>query len=332
MVCLLTSPGSLLANELVRFFGVEPWIYMVRFHDYSSLLTVSGLIRALWPVLPFLLVFEINRALLLGNFRVREYKVIFVTYLVNRMFLSILPVSAVAYCIGLLEPFALFKSSFTWYWLVYAYVVWELGHFVYHYLAHKVRLLWCLHSTHHAPECINLFVTDAHFFFEYPYADAVRTSVCVLLGVSPPVLVIVMLIDSFWAMYIHVGENLLDNGRLGLLNHFILTPSHHRVHHARNPLYIDKNFCNLLPIWDWLFGTLQSEMPGIRLEYGITRPINVGSFSDFYFGEFRALWRDVKGAPGIGAKLGYLVRPPGWSHVNAGKTLTRLHRIPLPRT
>ena len=131
-----------------------------------------------------------------------------------------------------------------------------------------------------------------------------------------------MFIDGTWGMFIHAGENLIRDGRLGFLNRIILTPSHHRVHHSRNPLYIDTNFCNLLNIWDRAFGTLQDERAETPPEYGITRPMKVGSFWDFYFGELVALWKDVRRAPGIANKLAYIVRPPGWSHTGEHKTAT----------
>jgi sterol desaturase/sphingolipid hydroxylase (fatty acid hydroxylase superfamily) len=322
---------EILVNELVGFFGLRSWIYMATSHDYSSLLTYAGFTGAIGPLLPFLLVFEVIRALIHKNLRVREYKVIFFTYVANRVLSSFGSIAAFAYCIGLFQPYALFKSSVTWYWLIYGYVVWELGHFVYHYLAHKVRVLWCLHATHHAPETINLFGRHAHFFLETPYADTIRTTVCILSGVSPPLLLIIMFIDDMWGMFVHAGENLIRNGRLGFLNRIILTPSHHRVHHSRNPLYIDTNFCNLLNIWDRVFGTLQDQRKDVPPEYGITRPMNVGSFWDFYFGELVALWGDVKRAPGIGTKLAYLVRPPGWSHTSADKTATAVRRAYLAR-
>jgi sterol desaturase/sphingolipid hydroxylase (fatty acid hydroxylase superfamily) len=138
--------------------------------------------------------------------------------------------------------------------------------------------------------------------------------------VSPPLLFTIMFIDGTWGMFIHAGENLMRDGRMGFLNRIILTPSHHRVHHSRNPLYIDTNFCNLLNIWDRLFGTLQDEQLATPPEYGITRPMKPGSFLDFYFGELAALGRDVARAPGVGNKLKYLIMPPGWSHTGQHKT------------
>jgi sterol desaturase/sphingolipid hydroxylase (fatty acid hydroxylase superfamily) len=316
----ILAPFTVIAHELIGFFGIRSWLDMMAHHDYSPLRTYKGFTGAIGPVLPVLLVVEIVRALFRKSFKGRDYKVIFITYVLNRVLGTFISIAAFAFCVGLFTPYAIFQSRITWYWFLYGYVVWEFGHFIYHYLAHKVRLLWCLHSTHHAPETMNLFVSHAHFFLEAPYADVVRTSVCILLGVSPPLLLIIMFIDGTWGMFIHAGEHLIRDGRLGILNRVILTPSHHRVHHARNPLYIDTNFCNLLNIWDRVFGTLQDQRPETLPEYGITRPWHVGNFWDFYFGELVALGRDVKRAPGLRNKFAYLVMPPGWSHTGNHKT------------
>jgi sterol desaturase/sphingolipid hydroxylase (fatty acid hydroxylase superfamily) len=323
---------ELATNEVIGFFGLRSWIEMATTGDYDALLTGRGFMGAVGPLLPFLLVFEIVRAFVHKGFRARDYKLIFFTYVLNRVLGSFIAIAALAFCIGLFEPYAIFKSSITWYWLLYGYVVWELGHFIYHYLAHKVRLLWCLHATHHSPESMNLFVSHAHFFLEAPYADTIRTSVCILLGVSPPLLFLIMFIDGTWGMFIHAGEHLIRDGRLGFLNRWILTPSHHRVHHSRNPLYMDTNFCNLLSIWDRLFGTWQDERVAVPPEYGITRPMRPGNFRDFYFGELVALWRDVRIAPGWSNKLAYVVMPPGWSHTGAHKTASLLRREYLAET
>ena len=218
----------------------------------------------------------------------------------------------VLFCIGLFQRYAPFQVSLSWFGFIYAYLVWELGHFLYHFLAHKVRLLWCLHSTHHAPEDMNLSVTHAHFFLEAPYADTIRTTVCILLGVQPELLFLIMFIDGTYGAFIHIGDNLVKDARFGVLNKIMLTPSHHRVHHARNPLYIDTNFCNLLNVWDRIFGTYQEEDRSLKIDYGINRKTNSGSFLDVYFGEFVALGRDLRAAPGLKNKLLYLLMPPGW--------------------
>lgn len=314
------APFQIIVDELVGFLGIGALLEMYKTGDYHALLTFKGILSAISPVIPFLLLIEITRALIYKRFRIEDYKIPFLIFVANRFISRFISIAAVAFFIGLFEQYALFKTSFTWYWLIYGYIVWEFAHFIYHYLGHKVRIFWCLHSTHHAPQAMNLSVTYAHFFLEAPYADAIRTSICILAGVNPPLLFFIMFIDGTWGAFIHVGENIIPNGRLGFLNRIILTPSHHRVHHAKNPLYMDTNFCNLLNIWDKVFGTFQYEKKELRIEYGITREMNPNNFLDVYFGELYCLWKDLVKAPGIKNKLLYIVMPPGWSHTGDHKT------------
>lgn len=312
---------EILYQELVAFLGgIGNWWRMILSGNYSSLLTLNGLVLALGPVLPLLLLIELGRSVLYKKFKVEDYKVPFFIYVFNRLVSRFISIAVVAFCVGLFLPLAIMKTSFTWYWFIYGYFVWEFAHYIYHYLGHKVRVLWCLHSTHHAPQTMNLTVNYAHFFLETPYADFVRTSICILLGVHPAMLIFIMFVDGIWGGFIHIGEQMLKDGRLGPLQKYILTPSHHRVHHARNPLYMDTNFCNLISIWDRLLGTLQHEEKTEPPQYGITRSMNPNNFWDVYFGEFVTLVKDIKHAPGLLNKLRYIVMPPGWSHTGDHKT------------
>lgn len=301
-------------DQLMDFFGFGPLLEMFASGDYRALSTVDGFGHLLGPIIPLLLVFELVSGLVRRKTKREDYQVPFLLWVVNRFIGAFLTVAVVGFCIGLFNHLALFQAGLTWYGLLYGYVVWEFSHFVYHFLAHKVRLLWCLHSTHHAPVSMNLSVNYAHIFLEGMYADFVRTSICMLLGVSPPLLVLIVIIDNFWGQLIHLGENVLPQGKLGFLFRVVLTPSHHRVHHARNVVYMDTNFCNLLPIWDRVFGTYMEVRDDTRIEYGITRPVKPYSVIDAMLGEFWLLGRDVWHAPGLHNKVLYLLMPPGWSH------------------
>lgn len=305
---------SWIRDQLDDFFNLSPLLEMFASGDYRKLLTIDGFGDLIGPVIPVLLVFELARGIVLRKIRREEYQVPLLVLVLNQFIGSFISIAVIGFCIGLFNRFAPFQAGLTWYGLIYGYVAWELSHFVYHFLAHKVRLLWCLHSTHHAPVAMNLSVNYAHIFLEGTYADVVRTSICMLLGVSPPLLVLIMIIDGFWGSFIHLGESMLREGKLGMFYRVLLTPSHHRVHHARNVLYMDTNFCNLLPIWDRLFGTYMEVHEDTRIEYGITRPVKPYSILDAYLGEFWLLGRDVWHAPGIRNKLLYLIMPPGWSH------------------
>ena len=307
-------------NEIVGFFGIRQFFDILTAGAFDKFLTYEGVVALIIPIIPLLIVLELILGLVYKKPQTKVYKVIFLIYLFNRIVGRFIALGVVALCIGFFEPIALFKISNTWYGFVFGYIVWEFAHFIYHFLAHKVRLLWCLHATHHAPEEMNLSVTHAHFFLEAPYADLIRTSICIFIGVPPALLFTIMFIDGTYGAFIHVGENLIKDARFGFLNKFILTPSHHRVHHAKNPLYIDTNYCNLLNFWDRIFGTYQEEDPNLHIQYGVTRPIRSGNFWDVYFGELINLTKDVIKAPGLINKLKYIFFPPGWSHTGVQKT------------
>jgi sterol desaturase/sphingolipid hydroxylase (fatty acid hydroxylase superfamily) len=317
---------NVFTDWVIRFFNIHELINIIKSGDYTAFLTYKGIVSIIGPIIPIVLVFEILVALLYKKFKAIDYKISFFSYILNAVIGRFVSIAATAFCIGLFEKYAILKTDFTWYWLIYGYIAWELGHFIYHYLAHKVRLFWCLHSTHHAPQAMNLGINHAHFFLEAPYANVIRTTVCIILGVSPPMLFVIMFIDGVWGSFIHIGEHMVKNGRLGFLQKFILTPSHHRVHHARNPLYMDTNFCNLLNIWDRVFGTHQHEDRNIVIEYGITRKMKPNSFLDSYFGELSCLVMDVVNAPGIKNKILYIFMPPGWSHTGNHTTADKMRK------
>ena len=301
-------------NEIVGFFGVNQFLSILETNEFNNFLTYDGIVALIIPVIPLLLFLELFLGFVYKKPQTKVYKVIFLIYLFNRIVGRFISIGMVALCIGLLQPFAIFETSNTWYWFIYGYIIWEFAHFIYHFLAHKVRLFWCLHATHHSPEEMNLSVSHAHFFLEGPYANFIRTSICIIMGLSPEMLFTIMFIDGTYGAFIHIGENLMKDARLGFLNKFILTPSHHRVHHAKNPLYLDTNYCNLLNFWDRIFGTYQEEDNTIEIEYGVTREIKSGDFIDVYFGEIINLSKDVFYAPGIINKFKYIFYPPGWHH------------------
>ncbi|NKB33298.1 MAG: sterol desaturase family protein [Pseudomonadales bacterium] len=309
-----------LYDEVLGFLRISQAWEILSTGDFSSFTTYAGIQAFIRPIIPLLIIFEFSLGLVYKKADTKVYKITFLIYVFNRFIGRFIALGMVVLCIGLFQKYAPFQTEMTWYWFIYGYIVWEFGHFIYHYLGHKVRLFWCLHSTHHAPESMNLSVTHAHFFLEAPYADTIRTTVCILLGLQPEMLFIIMFIDGTYGAFIHVGENMIRDARFGFLNKIMLTPSHHRVHHARNPLYIDTNFCNLLNIWDRVFKTYQEEQLEVKIDYGINRKMNSGNFFDVYFGEFLALAKDILNAPGLVNKFFYLVMPPGWHHGGAHKT------------
>ena len=301
-----------LFSQVLSFFRFNRVMDIYHTKGLDALYSFEGITSVILFLMPIFLVIEIIRSVFILKKGVRAFVVPILIDGFNRIIGRFVSLSAGAYCIALFRPFAPFQTSFTWYWFVYAYIVWELGHFIYHYLSHKVRLFWCLHSTHHTPEEMNMSVSYSHFFLEYAYSDIIRTSISMLLGVNPIMFAMIATIDWIWAEFNHISENTLKDARLGILGNFILTPSHHRVHHSRNDLYLDKNFGNLLNIWDKVFNTYQDELKEVKPEYGITRKINSRSFWQVYFGETIELVKDVYKAKSLKHKLMYIVMPPGW--------------------
>ncbi len=309
-----------LYDEIIGFLGIGNAWDILQTGDYSVLTTYEGITAFIVPLIPLLVLLEFVLGLVYKKPDTKVYKVNFLIYVFNRFVGRFIAIAMVALIIGWLQPYAPFQTSSTWYWFIYGYIIWEFGHFLYHYWGHKVRLFWCLHSTHHAPENMNLSVTYAHFFLEAPYADTIRTTVCILAGIEPTLLFAIMFIDGTYGAFIHIGENMIKDARFGAVGRFILTPSHHRVHHAKNPLYMDTNFCNLLNVWDRVFGTYQEENGEEKIRYGITRKMDSGNFMDVYFGEFVALAKDVWKAPGLKNKILYIFMAPGWSHTGDHQT------------
>lgn len=207
-----------------------------------------------------------------------------------------------------IDSFGLGAAGWLYGWLVYEFWYW-----VQHWSAHKVRLLWCIHSPHHAPKSLHMLVGTNHHFVEGAfYLPFFAGFFPALMGVDPLVCLGLNVVDSLWGSFLHISDEIVPRGRYGVLGRVLQTPAHHRVHHAKNVRYLDRNYCSITLFWDRVFGTLEALRDDEAPRYGITREVDTGSFWDVHFREFVLLWRDVRSAPRLVDKLGYLLRPPGW--------------------
>ncbi len=224
-----------------------------------------------------------------------------------------------------ISPFALWELGgigTVWGWTA-GLVIYELSHWVVHMASHKVRLLWCMHAPHHAPEDMNIFVGHNLSVFEITYLPIFLGAVPALLGVDPIIIVAINVLDQIWNIVIHCSADM----RFGFLRHFIITPNHHRVHHSKNLVYMDTNYTTLILLWDTILGTrvdIKEDEPPI---YGITRDTNTGSYLNTHFGEFKELWKDLKTAPNIRAMMCYIFLPPGWSHDKSQMSTVKTQKI-----
>lgn len=148
-------------------------------------------------------------------------------------------------------------TDFAWYW--------------YHRLAHEVNLLWSVHVVHHQSEHFNYTVSARITVFQ-AVARTGFWAVLPIIGFPPEMITTVLLVHGTYPFFIHTRLV----GKLGLLEYIFVTPSHHRVHHGSNEQYLDKNYGDVLIIWDKLFGTFTEEQEEPR--YGLTKPLNSHSF------------------------------------------------------
>jgi hypothetical protein len=113
-------------------------------------------------------------------------------------------------------------------------------------------------------------------------------------------------------------------GNLGWLETFLVTPSHHRVHHASNLNYLDRNMGQVLIIWDKMFGTFQQELPEEKPVFGLTKPLETNHPFKSMLHEFFLVWKDIKQSESWSDAFKYLFWPPGWSHDGKSQTAREL--------
>ena len=220
-----------------------------------------------------------------------------------------------------------FTTDLVWYWWIYGLLVYELFYWIQHWLAHKVRLLWCLHSPHHAPESMNMFVGFNHHFLEVMfYMPFFLGFLPALLGVHPVIVLSISLVDVIWGNLLHINDSVMSK-KYGFLEKILQTPSYHRVHHAQNIRYMDTNYTSITLFWDWVLGTLQPIDDSEKVVYGITREVESSSFWDVQFGEIMLLVKDIWNAPTLKARFLYMVMPPGWSPTGEHKTASALKKL-----
>ncbi|RBY87013.1 sterol desaturase family protein [Blastococcus sp. TF02A-26] len=190
-------------------------------------------------------------------------------------------------------------------WLV-AIVGKDFLYYWYHRASHEIRFFWAAHVVHHSSEHYNLSTALRQTWTpltEWPFG-----AVLILLGVNPVLYVMASSINLLHQFWIHTEA--ID--RLPRPFEFVFnTPSHHRVHHGRNPQYLDKNYGGILIVFDRLFGTFEPEVEPVR--YGITKP--VGSYNPLRIAtaEYVAIVRDMRGDRRWAHRLARLVRGPGWT-------------------
>jgi sterol desaturase/sphingolipid hydroxylase (fatty acid hydroxylase superfamily) len=206
----------------------------------------------------------------------------------------------------------LLAEDFLYYWL--------------HRFDHEIRFFWASHVTHHSSEKYNFTVGFRSSVFQ-PLYRFLYFLPLPLLGFQPLDIIFIYSATQIWGIFVHT--ELIR--KMGFLEYFLVTPSHHRVHHASNPKYLDKNMGMFLIIWDKLFGTFQEELPVEKYEpvkYGLTKNLEQYNPATLVLHEWIQIFKDVT-QPNLRFKerWNYLFGPPGYSHDGSRKTSEEMRKM-----
>ena len=208
----------------------------------------------------------------------------------------------------MVDHLSLIKIEATWLVYLIAFVGLDFSGYWVHFISHKVNYFWNHHLVHHSSEEFNLACAlrqSISNWFSITFVFLLPTA---LLGVPVAVIGIVAPLHLFAQYWYHT--RLI--GKLGILEHILVTPSHHRVHHAINYQYIDKNLGQIFIFWDKLFGTFQVELADVPPVYGVKKAVR--SWNPFII-NFIHLWQLIKDAYRTQSWLDKFViwlKPTGW--------------------
>ena len=191
----------------------------------------------------------------------------------------------------------------TWALWVLTFIVIDLVFYIYHRISHRVNFLWAIHMSHHSSEEMNFAVSFRQAWFG-PVSKLPFFMIMPLIGFDPTIIAVAGVISTLWGI---VGHTQII-GKLGPLELIFNTPSHHRVHHGSNSQYIDKNYGNLLIIWDRIFGTFEPETEPVK--YGLVRNVNTFNPTKITFMGWHQIYKNIKNASSLNQALYFLFGPP----------------------
>jgi alkylglycerol monooxygenase len=218
-----------------------------------------------------------------------------------------LSVSIMTY-VWMVDRVAIYKLENTILIYFIAFIVMDFQGYWVHRLAHQINFFWNKHAIHHSSEDFNLACALRQSISSFVNLFTFFLLPAALLGVPKEVITIIAplhLFAQFWYHTQHIGK-------MGFLENIIVTPSHHRVHHAINPIYMDKNHGQIFIFWDKWFGTFQEELPDVKPVYGITRPASTWNPIKINFQHLWLLIKDAWRAENWADKFRIWFMPTGW--------------------
>ena len=229
-------------------------------------------------------------------------------------FLSKLFVFAALYYVY--ESFRIFTIPITWWSFVILFFLDDFSYYWFHRTSHENRFFWASHVVHHSSRKYNLS-TALRQTWTGGFYSFIFWLWLPLLGFHPGMILFQMSISLLYQFWIHTE---LIQQMPKWIEFFFNTPSHHRVHHGSNPIYLDRNHAGILIIWDRLFGTFQPELKHEKVKYGLV--VNIKTYNPILiaFNEWGALFKDlITRNLSVTNRIKYLYKPPGWKHDGTGK-------------
>ena len=276
-----------------------------------------------------LYIMVIGIEIILSNLHVRKYYTLKGTLL--NMYLCILNggidlLFRAVYIVVLVYAYQFHFISFAVYPFLYWFLLFVFEDFVFyfeHRIDHFCRFFWAVHVTHHSSEEFNL-TTGFRSSVLQPLYRFIYFIPLVLLGFRAIDIVFMYSLTQIYGILVHTQY---INKMPRWFEAVFVSPSHHRVHHASNIRYLDKNMGMVLIIWDRLFGTFQKEVKEDPIRYGLTTQLNHPyHLTNIVFHEWKNILQDLHRKIPLSLKIKYLVMPPGWSHDGSTKTARQLRR------
>lgn len=195
-------------------------------------------------------------------------------------------------------------------WLVYllSFIAIDFASYWSHRLNHSINIFWNRHVVHHSSEEFNLAVALRQSISSFVSLGFIFLFPAALLGLPPNVIGVIAPLHLFMQFWYHT-EHI---GKLGFLEYIIVTPSQHRVHHAINPIYLDKNLSAIFCIWDRIFGTFQEELAEEPCVYGVTRQVKTWNPIKINFQHVWLLIKDAWRTSNWWDKARIWFMPTGW--------------------
>ena len=190
-----------------------------------------------------------------------------------------------------------------WMMWILAFVLIDLVFYFYHRVSHRSRFLWAVHMSHHSSEEMNFAVSFRQAWLG-PISKIPFFIFLPIVGVDPTIIAIAGVISTLWGIVGHT--QIIKN--LGPFEYIFNTPSHHRVHHGSNKQYIDKNYGNLLIVWDRMFGTFEPEKESVK--YGLVKNVKTFNPIKITFMEWSNILKDIKNSNNIKESLYLFFGPP----------------------